>query len=79
VKGILKVPPPDNKNDSENKKQGSDFAFFIWVCQIHNYLILFRMSPTIFRHKGYRFFFFSREENVCIFMCFVLMGKQSSG
>ena len=20
------------------------------------------MSPTIFRHKGYRFFFFSREE-----------------
>ncbi|MBI5149783.1 MAG: DUF4160 domain-containing protein [Candidatus Omnitrophica bacterium] len=21
------------------------------------------MSPTVFRHKGYRFFFFSREEN----------------
>lgn len=21
------------------------------------------MTPTIFRHKGYRFFFFSREEN----------------
>jgi len=21
------------------------------------------MSPTVFRHKGYQFFFFSREEN----------------
>ena len=22
-----------------------------------------RMSPTVFRYRGYRFFFFSREEN----------------
>jgi hypothetical protein len=37
------------------------------------------MSPTIFRSRGYRFYFFSREEARCTFILTTRPARPSSG